>query len=349
MSLDSFEDWKSRALQVDLLEVARSHGAQLRRAGGEWVGPCPACGGTDRFGVNTKKGVWVCRGAGGGDAIALEMHLGGVDFLTACETLTGEPPPRGRGRGISQDEMDKREERRRLSDEKAEKQRLEAEMDEAQRLAAASQIWAETAPIGGTLAERYLVGRGIPIPPSGWPSVLGFHRSLRYPGGSSFPCLVARVDDAFGELTAVWRIFLDPATAGKAKVDNPKLGLGPASGGAVRIGGLADRIGCAEGLETSLAAWTLERYRFPVWATLSTSGMTGLELPLDVKRLVIFPDGDMPREMPDGSISVPPGLKAARVAAEKQSEFLEQVSIIDPPGPGRDFLNVLARRSMMAA
>ncbi|OLS53774.1 primase-helicase zinc-binding domain-containing protein [Rhodovulum sulfidophilum] len=37
----------------------------------ERVGPCPVCGGRDRFGINTARNVFNCRHCGGGDAIAL--------------------------------------------------------------------------------------------------------------------------------------------------------------------------------------------------------------------------------------------------------------------------------------
>jgi phage/plasmid primase-like uncharacterized protein len=54
-------------------------------------GPCPVCGGHDRFGVNTKKQLWNCRGCEvGGNAISLVMFLDGSDFHTAIETLTGK-------------------------------------------------------------------------------------------------------------------------------------------------------------------------------------------------------------------------------------------------------------------
>ena len=62
-------------------------------------GPCPRCGGTDRFSVNIKRGVWNCRKCRvGGNVIKLVEHLDGCDFLSACAILTGEPPPKGNGK-----------------------------------------------------------------------------------------------------------------------------------------------------------------------------------------------------------------------------------------------------------
>ena len=66
----------------------------------EKCGPCPKCGGEDRFSINTKKNLWNCRQCGvGGDVIALVEHLDSVDFIGACTTLTGEPAPKANGRG----------------------------------------------------------------------------------------------------------------------------------------------------------------------------------------------------------------------------------------------------------
>lgn len=67
----------------------------------EHQGPCPRCGGTDRFAVNRKKGVWNCRGcgAGGRDGIGLAAHVKHLDvnrradFLEACSIILNQPVP----------------------------------------------------------------------------------------------------------------------------------------------------------------------------------------------------------------------------------------------------------------
>jgi hypothetical protein len=96
------------AHDADIVAIARKCGAVLKKHGAEFVGPCVKCGGTDRFGVNPAKGIFVCRGSGaGGDAIALVQHVKGLDFGEALEFITGragakraerapargEPPP----------------------------------------------------------------------------------------------------------------------------------------------------------------------------------------------------------------------------------------------------------------
>ena len=56
------------------------------------AGPCPRCGGTDRFSINVKKQVFNCRGCGvRGDVIRLVEHLEDRDFRSAVEWLCRSP------------------------------------------------------------------------------------------------------------------------------------------------------------------------------------------------------------------------------------------------------------------
>lgn len=77
-------------VNVTLKRVARTHG-------GEWAGPCPFCGGRDRFRVwpNHKEGTggrfW-CRGCGkAGDAIDYLRESRGLSFAEACAELEIDP------------------------------------------------------------------------------------------------------------------------------------------------------------------------------------------------------------------------------------------------------------------
>jgi hypothetical protein len=82
------------AREVRIEDEAARRGIKLR-GGNERSGPCPACGGTDRFSINVKKQLWNCRGCQrGGDVIALVRHLDGVGFEDAIETLSGRPAKR---------------------------------------------------------------------------------------------------------------------------------------------------------------------------------------------------------------------------------------------------------------
>jgi hypothetical protein len=92
-------DLIEQARGVPLHAVAAGSGLKLRRVGRELAGPCPVCGGTDRFSIHTAKRAFHCRGcgAGGRDAIVLTMHLQwpgfpyrhrNPDWRTTCAGVT---------------------------------------------------------------------------------------------------------------------------------------------------------------------------------------------------------------------------------------------------------------------
>lgn len=66
--------------------------------GGEYHGPCPFCGGKDRFIVQTANERWSCRQCSQrwGDAISYVMRRDNVDFKTACHKLNVGLPERPR-------------------------------------------------------------------------------------------------------------------------------------------------------------------------------------------------------------------------------------------------------------
>ncbi len=82
---------------VDLRELAKQH-TILRPKGSptmakEWEGPCPKCGGTDRFYVQRE--FFACRGCHEkrGDAIEFIRWLEDLTFQAACERLAGGDLP----------------------------------------------------------------------------------------------------------------------------------------------------------------------------------------------------------------------------------------------------------------
>jgi len=89
---------------MNILELIEADGGTLKRAattnGGEFAGPCPWCGGHDRFRVwpGQDGGRFWCRGCGkAGDAIQWLRERRGLSFLEACHYLGREPGPRKGG------------------------------------------------------------------------------------------------------------------------------------------------------------------------------------------------------------------------------------------------------------
>jgi Toprim domain-containing protein/CHC2-type zinc finger protein len=150
------DDWNrlvEEARAIDMLELAASYGATLRREGAEHVGPCPICGGDDRFAINVTKQKFICRGCvrGGSGAIDLQIFLAGGDFVAAVKTLTGTESLAGTKRIAPADAKAKADQRRR-----------DQAKHEAEQHRKASWLWSQSAPIAGTIAEHYLrEARGI--------------------------------------------------------------------------------------------------------------------------------------------------------------------------------------------
>lgn len=203
------------------------------------------------------------------------------------------------------------------------KQRAEAAKRERQ----AHRLWQEAQPIGGTVAETYLRGRGITCP---IPETLRFHPACWHKSARRLPALVALVEG--GEGFAVHRTYLLPDGSGKAVVDPPKAMLGAVAGGAVRLSEPPGALAVAEGIETALSLSSgLLRRPATVWAALSTSGIRGLRLPALPGRLIIAPDGDTA------------GRTAAQTLAERAHALGWAVLLLSAP-EGRDWNDIAIYR-----
>lgn len=194
----------------------------------------------------------------------------------------------------------------------------------------ALRIWREAEPAAGTLVEKYLRTRGISIPV---PSTLRFHRSLKHPSGGILPGMVALVTRAtHDEPVAIHRTFLSRDGGDKAQVTPQRMMLGPCRGGVVRLAAVTERLMVGEGLETCLAA--MQATGRPAWAALSTSGLRTLDLPQEVRDIIVLADGD---EI---------GETAAQESARRWSRELRRVRIARPP-QGLDFNDLLLGRIPM--
>ncbi|OQC28609.1 MAG: DNA primase [Deltaproteobacteria bacterium ADurb.Bin072] len=81
---------------MNILDLIKADGWPGKKAastnGGEWSGPCPWCGGDDRFRVWPETCRYWCRGCGQkGDAIQYLRDKRGMKYLEACSFLDVEP------------------------------------------------------------------------------------------------------------------------------------------------------------------------------------------------------------------------------------------------------------------
>ena len=199
-------------------------------------------------------------------------------------------------------------------------------LDTARRIAWAQRPWNAAKDARGSSLVNYFAGRGItiPLPPS-----LRWAPALRRPDGTYAPAMVARVVGLDGELIGVHRTWLYSDDRGWWH-RRDRASLGPIAGGAVRLAPAAETLLVGEGVETCLAA--MQASAQPAWAALSTSGMTTLLLPPDVRTVIILADHDR-----SGA-----GERAARTAAQRWLAEGRRVRIAMPPEPGTDFNDVLA-------
>ncbi|MBT0778044.1 hypothetical protein [Paracoccus sp. pheM1] len=276
--------------------VARLELSGLVRTGGELVGPCPQCGGRDRFGVNLQTGLFQCRKECGphakGDQIALVQHALGMDFRAALEWLCGP------AQGLSDAE---RAERRRKAEANRRKQDDIARRARENSIRAARDIWFTAGPAEGTLVRDYLTLRGIdPVLYPDLPQVLRFDPAARYmipvEGKAQEwqtvhvgPAMVAAVVDAGNRVTAVHRTWLDlDQPKGKLLLPDPrkpgetlpsKKVLGSKKGAVIRFltPSDCDTMIMAEGVETTLSALIAEAMprRCAYWCGVDLGNMAG--------------------------------------------------------------------------
>lgn len=229
-------------------------------------GPCPACGGKDRFRIiDFKDGRWICSQCQPetGDGFDLVERLHGLSFKECCAWV---------------------------------KENTEGmKMDKPKQEVAAGQVYAESRKLLGVSAacqkggivDQYLLSRAIDL--KVMPQDLRFIEKLNE-GDGVFSAMIAVIRHADGNGASLHKTFLD----GPKKADVPvsrKVMRGPLpQGGAIRLAPVAETLGVAEGIETALSASLMRG--LPVWSVINSSMLKKFKPPAEVKRLIIFGDCD---------------------------------------------------------
>lgn len=280
-------------------------------------GPCPVCGGKDRFRFDNKegRGTFYCNHCGAGNGFRLLQRVHRISFIEALQMairlggIAGTEPASYSAPRIAE--------------------RTEPAI--AQPTRRVRQLLKESCAIEDCApAIEYLCSRKLwPLPEGhrlrAHPSVEYWHDNRSV---GRFPALVMAVRDGDSELVTVHVTYL---TQDGAKVSDyePRKILSPMTGRfgcAAQLMEFTDVLGIAEGIETALSATKLTG--IPTWAALNAGMLAKFEVSPQVSKLVIFTDRDVA------------GLEAATKLMQKLQEKVHLDPRI-PTGDAKDWNDVL--------
>lgn len=319
-------------------------------------GPCPFCGGKDRYRWTQKKygGVWVCSaGCTGGKYASgfamLMRHMGFTTFREAADDVRDyfgcnpsvEPIPRLQRLAMSNEMTPERIQRNR---------------------ARMLKFWNEACEVTyGDPVDKYMQNRvrGMDF----MPKCIRFHPALQYwmPGKSAndrpvllgeYPAMLAYAQGPTGELVQLHKTYL---TADGQKADVPvakktDLGVGVNSFAVRMMEMRGDTLGVCEGIETGWASAMLKN--IPIWPCLNGPALAAFEVPGDlsaqVRTLIIFADSD---ELKPSGSTQSGGTKWKRAGSEYADKLAERsrarnlrTMIVRPAKVGHDMANYWSAR-----
>lgn len=262
-------------------ELARGKWPELL---GQWLtertlanrhGPCPMCGGKDRFRFDNIEGMgtWICSHCGAGDGFHLLQNINDWSFAQALDYVK-----------VNCGKFDATPGNKKMS-----------AVDIRANL---RRVWDGSVPIkSGDPAYLYLIarlGNTFIIPRN----CLRYHPSLKYrhDDGSvtTHPALLAQVSNGEGRPVTIHRTYLTEDGRKSDLVNTPRKLMTPIErlhNVAIRLAPPIDGwLGVAEGIETALCASA--RYEAPVWACVSAGLLESFRPPPGIKLLTVFGDND---------------------------------------------------------
>ena len=252
------------ALGIDSRHLANRHG------------PCPACGGQDRFRFDDKegRGTWYCTQCGAGDGFLLLQRVFGWNFSEAARQVD---------RVVGAIDM-------------VPATPLRTERSEADKARILTETWQAGRPVvRDDPVWRYL-NRMRHLDIDVVPADLRFHPALRYIDEDGrdigrYPAMLALMRYPDGTVASIHRTYLNEIGEKAPVPEVKKIMPGkPLKTASVRLGTVGRHLGIAEGVETAMAA--SRRFGVPVWAATNAELMKGWVPPASVERVSIFGDND---------------------------------------------------------
>jgi putative DNA primase/helicase len=233
-------------------------------------GPCPMCGGKDRFKFDNKegRGTYFCNACGAGDGLQLLMLVKGWTFKAMADELRQKLP-------------------------QASETPVRQSITDEGRINALRAIWRASSPISsGDEAGIYLASREIDI--SGVKNLRFLPQckvtAMKGSPAMVLPAMLALVYGPDHKPLTLHRTYLQNGR--KAEIPSPRRMMA----GETPIGSYiplsdGDGIGVAEGIETALRA--SQKFNLPVWSMISDKNMIAFSAPQGVEVTDIFGDNDV--------------------------------------------------------
>lgn len=276
-------------------------------------GPCPVCGGKDRFIFDDKegRGTFYCNSCGAGTGAQLLSLFKGWSMSETIKEV-------GKVVGVVQ------------------KVEPKPEMTDAQKRKAMNDLWnSSVMPVATDPVGKYLMQRcGTDIVPF----AIRYHPQVYHSETKqNLPAMVAKVTGYDNKPVAIHRTFLTPEGTKSPVNPNKKLMASMPDGSAIRLNPYTTTLGIAEGIETALTCTVC--FGVPTWAAVNAAMMVKWLPPDPIETVWIFGDNDH---------SFTGQLSAFKLAYRLSRDFPNRykIKVAIPPASGADWndmFNLLGR------
>jgi putative DNA primase/helicase len=261
-------------------------------------GPCPVCGGADRFRFDDRNqhGCYFCSQCGPGDGFTLIGQITGLPFHELAERV------------------------RQMLGESNTYQGPSGDIEELRQREKMKAVWeAAGSPKSGGAVSAYLEDRVGCL----WPS-----QELREAFYGQYPMMVSRILDYNGQRAVNLHLTLLTYDGRKADLEvNKRVMKGKLPDGcAIRLGPEKAVMGVAEGIETAISAAIM--FDMPVWACVNGTLLSKWMPPPKAEQITVFGDND---ENFTGQS------KAYHLANRLEVQYKRRVTVSIPPVVGQDW------------